>query len=204
MLFNLEDVCGARRETPEDAPVWLMSDDPMGLAIRNVSMDFLLVEEGDDDLQATERLVARLDGMIVLGDEIDEAGEDFWEICDACSGDLGAVAEIARSEGVLETAIGTSRTVLFIRQLDLAREILDAENFRDFFDLIPRATFRLYNVHPDLLCYLVAELEGYYDRAAASALLDPRSVDGYSPLIYAECGFTLDKTGAMLYRLIGL
>lgn len=40
--------------------------------------------------------------------------------------------------------------------------------------------------------------------AAASALLDPRSVDGYSPLIYAERGFTLDKTGAMLYRLIGL
>ena len=24
---------------------------------------------------------------------------------------------------------------------------------------------------------------------------------GYSPLIYAECGFTLDETGQMLYRL---
>lgn len=46
------------------------------------------------------------------------------------------------------------------------------------------------------------EQEGYYDELAADALLDPRSVDGYSPLIYAESGFTLDPTGALFYRLV--
>ena len=203
MVFDMGEVCATRRQTEDEAPALLANDDPMGLAIRSVCIDFLLVEESDD-ISVSERLVARLDGSLVLGDELDEAGEDFWEICDAYSGDLGAIAEIARNEGVLETVIGSSRTVLFIRQLELAREIIDAENFREFFDLIPRAIFRLYNVHPDLLCHLVAEREGYYDEAAASTLLDPRSVDGYSPLLYADCGFKLDETGAMLYRLIGL
>ena len=118
--------------------------------------------------------------------------------------ELGSIAEIARDEGVLEDEVGMSRTVLFIRQLDLAREVIDAENFREFFDLVPRACFLLHNVRPDLLCYLVAERDGYYDEAAASALLDPRSVDGYSPLLYADCGFKLDKSGSMLYRLVEL
>ena len=203
MLFNMTDVFGVRRKTNDDAPMWLLADDAMSLAIRDVSVDFLLVHE-NDDLSASDELVARLDGMLVLGDEIDATGEGFWEVCDGYNGDLGALAEFADNEGVLETEIGTSRTVLFIRQLDLARDILDAENFREFFDLVPRAVFLLYNVHPDLLCYLVADREGYYDEAAASALLDPRSVDGYSPLIYADCGFKLDKTGEMLYLLIGL
>ena len=202
MRFDMNEVLGERRKTNEDGPTWLSADDAMCLAIRDVSVDFWHVP-GGDDLDADERLVARLDGMLVLGDEIDGAGEDFWQVCDGYNAELGAIAEIARSEGVLETAIGSSRTVLFIRQLDLAREIIDAENFMEFFDLIPKASFLLYNVHPDLLCYLVADREGYYDEAAASALLDPRSVDGYSPLIYAECGFTLDKTGEMLYKLLG-
>ena len=201
MRFDMNRIFGERRRLNEDGLTWLLADDAMCLAIRDVSVDFWYVPEDDD--QAVEALVARLDGMLVLGDEIDNAGEDFWEVCDGYSGELGAVAEIARSEGILETAIGSSRTVLFIRQLDLAREVIDAENFLKFFDLIPRASFLLYNVHPDLLCYLVFDREGYYEEAAASALLDPRSVDGYSPLIYAECGFKLDRTGEMLYRLLG-
>ena len=203
MTFDMGEIFAIRRVTDHEEPAWLMCDDAMSLAIRDVRIDFLKIHE-DDDMLTTEELVARLNGMLVLGYEIDKSGEGFWEVCDGYSGDLGAIAEIARDEGVLEDEVGMSRTVLFIRQLDLAREILDAPNFREFFDLVPRACFLLHNVRPDLLCYLVAELEGYYDRAAATALMDPRSVDGYSPLIYADCGFKLDKTGAMLYRLIGL
>ena len=203
MVFDMGEVFGIRRETGREEPAWLMCDDATSLAIRNVAIDFLRIHE-DDDMITTEELVARLDGMLVLGYEIDKAGEGFWEVCDGYSGDLGAIAEIARDEGVLETEIGMSRTVLFIRQLDLAREVIDSEGFRGFFDLVPRACFLLHNVQPDILCYLVAEREGYYDEAAASALLDPRSVDGYSPLLYADCGFKLDKSGAMLYRLVEL
>ena len=202
MVFDMGEVFGVRRETGREEPAWLMSDDATSLAIRDVAIDFLQIRE-DDDMITTEELVARLDGMLVLGYEIDKAGEGFWEVCDGYSGELGAIAEIARDEGVLEDEVGMSRTVLFIRQLDLAREVIDAGNFREFFGLVPRACFLLHNVQPDLLCYLVAEREGYYDEAAASALLDPRSVDGYSPLLYADCDFKLDKTGAMLYRLVG-
>ena len=203
MVFDMGEVFGVRRETGREEPAWLMSDDATSLAIRDVAIDFLQIRE-DDDMITTEELVARLDGMLVLGYEIDKAGEGFWEVCDGYSGELGAIAEIARDEDVLEDEVGMSRTVLFIRQLDLAREVIDAENFREFFDLVPRACFLLHNVRPDLLCYLVAERDGYYDEAAASALLDPRSVDGYSPLLYADCGFKLDKSGAMLYRLVEL
>lgn len=203
MRFNMNEIFGIRRPTNEDkAPVWIMADDPMSLAIRDVSIDFLHVPEVDDDRDAVEELVARLDGMLVMGYEIDKSGEDYWEVCDAYSGDLEAIARLADAEGVLQDEIGLHRTVLFIRQLDLARDIIDAENFTEFFDLIAPAVFLLYNIHVDLLCYLVAELEGYYDEAAAAALLDPRSVDGYSPLIYSEAGFKLDKTGDMLYRVL--
>jgi len=72
----------------------------------------------------------------------------------------------------------------------------------EFFDLIPKAIFLIYNVHVDLICYVIAERKGYYDECAENALLDPRSVDGYSPLIFADAGYTLNKTGEMLYRIL--
>ena len=201
MQFDMSSIYATRLRTEDDGPAWVSTEDPVGLSIRDILVDFHQMEE-DEDCNVTMTLVARLEGLLVLGDVIDSAGEDFFEICDARAGDLGQIAYLAEKENILETHIGTSRNVLLIRQLDLAREIIDASNFPEFFDLIPPTTFILYNVHPELLCYLVAEQEGYYDQAAAAALLDPRSVDGYSPLLYSECGFTLDKSGEMLYRLL--
>ena len=201
MEFDTTRIFGVRQKTSDDGPVWLATDEPMNTCIRNVRIDFLQADEFCDPGEA-DAPVARLDGMLVLGDEIDREGEDFWMTCDSHSGELETLAALARREGLLQTLFGANPVVLLIRQLDLAGEIIDAENLDEFFDLIPRAVYLLYNTHPDLICYLVAEREGYYDEAAEAAFLDPRSVDGYSPLIYSECGFTLDKTGRMLYRVL--
>lgn len=201
MRYDMATIVGTRRPTQDDTSVFLSSDDPVGLSMHEILVDFLHWEE-DEDMVVTETLGARLEGTIALGHEIDYSGEDFWEICDAHSGNLEAVARLADKEGVLKDELGGHRPTLFIQRLDLAKEILDAENFAEFFELIPKAVFLLYNVHVDLTCYVIAEREGYYAECAENALLDPRSVDGFSPLIHTDAGFTLNKSGEMLYRLI--
>jgi hypothetical protein len=52
---------------------------------------------------------------------------------------------------------------------------------------------------PELMAYLVASVEGYYEKAAKKTKLDPSSLDGYSPLLFTGMGYTLSKSGRLIY-----
>lgn len=178
--------------------------EPQDLFLRHICMEFLSIadEEEEERLLSGEdagKTVALLDGTIILGEEICLRGEDFWDVCDACSSDLEAFAvEIQREESI-QRVDPTYCNVLYIDKLNFDSEIIESDRLQELFSMIPKSVFFLYNIWPTLMGYLIASSSGYYESAADSAVLDPRSVDGYSPLIISENGFKLSSSANALF-----
>ena len=64
MRYDMNSIVGTRRPTQDDTSVYLSSDDPVGLAMREILLDFLHWEESED-MVITETLVARLHSSAV-------------------------------------------------------------------------------------------------------------------------------------------
>lgn len=90
---------------------------------------------------------------------------------------------------------------MYIDKLEISANVIDSGRLRELFDMIPKSVFLLYNVWPELMGYLIADIDGYYESAAKEADLDPRSVDGYSPLLFAENGFKLSASANALFSI---
>ena len=146
-----------------------------------------------------------LQGSLILGQQMFDDGADFWECCDSCSGDLEAVASDVLAAGLLMSEKGRYRNILYIDSIQLSSKVIEGEGIRIVFDTIPQVIFEEYHVKPDLLCYLIATSNGYYEREEERAELDPRSVDKGSPLLYIENGFSMVSgkggLGKTLYRI---
>lgn len=146
---------------------------------------------------------ARLFGALILGTQALEDGRNFIKLCDDCDGDLYEMAEELESEDLLEDLDGIGRNVLYIDTLELSSELIDASNLRQFFDLIPRYVFQYTNIMPQIICYQISSIEGYYEKAALETRFDPRSVNETSPQLFIENGYTASESGILLYKIVG-
>lgn len=175
---------------------------------RDMSLDFFMPgKEWEGALLSGSRdfpPIARLTGTLILARAMDKQGADFWAECDAESAELGAFATEVEieDEGLLKSFNGKRQDMLYIHELELSPEVLEAKNLWALFYLIPQAVFSLYNVYPDLMGYLIAENNGFYSAAASRTRFDPRSVDGYSPLVFSENGFRLSGSGRALFYTV--
>lgn len=146
--------------------------------------------------------IARLFGALILGAQASQDGKDFIEICDDCDGDLYEAAEELASEDLLEGHDGAGRNVLYIHSLELSGELIEACSLRQFFGLIPRYVFQYTNVMPEIVCYQIASVEGYYEEASSKTSYDPRSMDKTSPQLFLENGYSTSESGMLLYRMV--
>ena len=155
-----------------------------------------------DEGQKRARIVAKLFGALLLGAQASDDELDFVEMCDDCNGDLCTAADELNAEGLLELPFdGRYPNVLYIHQLELSSDVLDAPNIREFFDWLPQVVFQLTNVKPLMACYVIASVEDYYDKETEKTEFDKRSVDGYSPLVFSENGYKLSNSGNILYKV---
>lgn len=120
-------------------------------------------------------------------------------ICDDYSDDLSALIEEVHDEGILISIDDQCRNIFYIDSLEMSSSLLNASNVKTFYDMLPQIIFARYSVMPELMVYLVAETDGYYDEAAKNTKLDPSSVDGYSPLLFTGIGYKLSKSGKIIY-----
>lgn len=144
-----------------------------------------------------------LSGALILGRQASDDGHDINMLCDDCDGDLVATITELEREGVIEKNTAYCPDILYIHNLELSSELLEARNIRQFFEMIPDMVFQYTNVKPEITTYLIAGIEGFYEEQACSTSYDPRSVDGFSPLIFSENGYTLGKSGNLLYDTRG-
>lgn len=142
-------------------------------------------------------------GALILGQQASADEQDLFTLCDNCNGDLLVVASELKSEGIIEDGDALCPNILYIDNLELSGEMLASHNIKEFFEMIPDLVFQYSNIKPDVVVYLIASTEGYYDYQACNTEFDPRSVDGFSPLIYSENGYTLSKSGNLLYGIVG-
>lgn len=172
----------------------------------HVRMDFYLEDEGSassislygENTPATK--VATLHGTLILGHQISHDAKDMYSVCDDCSDDLEALETEVEKEGIILSKEGLCRDIFYIDELEMSKELIDAANVRSFFDLLPQAVFMHCNIMPELMCYLIASVDGYYQNRASTAELDQRSVDGFSPLLFTENGYTLSESGNIIYQ----
>lgn len=143
--------------------------------------------------------IGRLFGALILGQQAYADGKNIFLACDDCDGDLLTLVAELSQEGLFDEALGDCPNVLYIHNLELASEIIDAQNMRQFFDRIPDFIFQHTNVKPELVAYVIAGVDGFYESQAQKTSFDSRSVDGYSPLIFTENGYTLSESGNLLY-----
>lgn len=176
--------------------------------IRWLSIEFALEDdEGSRDVSVygeTEKAsnAARLSGALILGEQATIDEQDLIRLCDDCSGDLYEMAEELDREGLLEDFDGMGYNILYVHSLELSSELIDASNLIQFFTLVPRYVFQYTNVMPQIICYQVASVEGYYEEAASQTHYDPRSVDKTSPQLFIKNGFTTSESGILLYRIV--
>jgi hypothetical protein len=174
---------------------------PVGIAY------YLEDEDGEIELDVlgdSERVtkIGVLKGTLILGRQLFSDGEDYFLVCDDCSGDLGAMASDCLREGMALSADGGYRNTLCIDSVELSSEVIESSTLtKTFFDTIPQAVFERYHVMPELICYIVATADGYYEKAKRAAELDQRSVDGRSPIIYVENGFKATSSKSVLYKI---
>lgn len=172
----------------------------------HVMMDFYLEDDASafsvsiygENTSATK--VATLHGTLILGHQISHDAKDMYSVCDDCSGDLEALETEVEKEGIALSEEGVYRNMFYIDELEMSKELVDATNIRSFFDLLPQAVFMHCNIMPELMCYLIASVDGYYQGRASKAELDQRSVDGFSPLLFTENGYTLSGSGNIIYQ----
>lgn len=145
--------------------------------------------------------VGRIFGALVLGTQafIDEC--DFVMMCDDCSGDLFTMANNLVNEGVLEGPNGIWRNVFYIHSLELSSKIMDSTNLDQFFELIPRLVFNSANIMPEICCYIIPSVEGYYEHQSKITDFDPRSVNEDIIDIFKENGYQLNKSKELLFRI---
>lgn len=171
---------------------WLKIDFAMEDAEGSLSIDIYGEKE-----RATP--IGSLFGALILGQQAYADGEDIFLACDDCDGDLLALMTELSQEGLIDESLGCCPNVLYIHSLELASEILDAQNIRQFFNRIPDFVFQYTNVKPELVTYIIAGVDGFYEKQAEKTSFDSRSVDGYSPLIFTENGYYLSDSGNLLY-----
>lgn len=179
-------------------------DDPQDLFLRHIEIEFLALSSEEDEGglfngKDEGKTVALLHGTIILGEEMLIRHEDFWDTCDACSSDLEAFATELQNEGSIQDLNPTCCNVLYIDNLELATELIDSNKTQELFSMIPKTVFLLFNIWPTIMGYLIASADGYYESQTKSTRLDPRSVDGYSPLIFTENGFELSSSANALF-----
>lgn len=129
-------------------------------------------------------------------------GEDLKDICDACNCDLYEAIEELDCEGLLESPDVLECNILYIHSLELSSTLMDASNLHRFFDRIPWYVFQHTNVMPQIVCYQIASVEGYYEEAASKTSYDRRSVDETSPQLFANNGYTSSESGILLYKIV--
>lgn len=174
--------------------------------LAHVMIDFFLEEQKSSSSveiygeKTPAQQVASLCGTLILGHQISHDGRSIYSVCDDCSGDLGAVAAEIEEEGIALSQEATCRNIFYIDELELSEALIDATNVRMFFDLLPQAIFKHCNIMPDLMCYLIADVDGYYQSRTAETSFDQRSVDGFSPLLFTENGYILSKSGNVIYQ----
>lgn len=169
-------------------------------------IDFYLEDEGSassilfygENIPATKTAI--LHGTLILGHQISHDAKDMYSICDDYSGDLEALETEVAKEGIIFSEEGLYRNIFYIDELEMSKELIDAANVRSFFDLLPQAVFMHCNIMPELMCYLIASVDGYYQNRASEAGLDQRSVDEFSPLLFTENGYTLSESGNIIYQ----
>lgn len=172
-----------------------------------VSIEFYLENDvGDIKLdifgeKERAKKIAILDGVLILGNQISRDRGSVFLACDDYSGDLDAAVSEIDKELLLEADDGNYRNILYIDSMEMSASLIEAENVQHFYDLLPQVVFEWYHLMPELICYLVADAERYYATATEKARLDPRSVDGFSPLIYTENGYSLSDSGNLLYSI---
>lgn len=173
----------------------------------HTTIDFFLLEEQKSSSsvdvygeKTPARQIASLCGTLILGHQISRDGENMYSACDDCSGDLAAIAAEIEEEGVASSQEATYRNIFYIDELEMSEDLIDATNIRMFFDLVPQAIFKHCNIMPDLMCYLIAGVDGYYQNRTAKTNFDQRSVDGFSPLLFTENGYTLSESGNFIYQ----
>lgn len=208
-VVNMEDLListpyGCRNEY--ESVTTFEENDPY---IKWLSIDFAIENErGSSDVSVYGKIkkaedAANLFGALILGTQASEDGKDLIVLCDDCDGDLYEAAEELRSEGLLEDLDGIGRNILYIHSLELSSDLIDASNLRQFFNLIPRYVFQYTNVVPQIICFQIASVEGYYEEAASQTHYDPRSVDERSPQLFIENGYATSESGILLYKIIG-
>lgn len=175
--------------------------------IRWLSIDFALENEAGSSSVSiygeTEKAddAARLFGALILGEQALRDGEDLKEICDDCSCDLYQAIEELDCEGLLESPDVLECNILYIHSLELSSTLIDASNLCRFFDRIPWYVFQYTNVMPQIVCYQIASVEGYYEEAASKTSYDRRSADETSPQLFANNGYTSSQSSLLLYRI---
>ncbi len=172
---------------------WLKIDFAIEDAEGSLSVDVYGEKE-----QATP--IGSLFGALILGQQAYADREDIFLACNDCDEDLLTVMTELSQEGLINESLGGYQNILYIHNLELASEILDAQNIRQFFDRIPDFVFQHTNVRPEIVAYIIASVDGFYEKQAEKTSFDSRSVDGYSPLMFTENGYILSNSGNLLYR----
>lgn len=143
--------------------------------------------------------LGRLFGALILGRQAYHDEQDLFLACDDCNVDLAATVCELDKEGLLESIDGGYPDILYIHNMELSSDIIDAPNVAKFFECLPRIVFQYTNIYPEVIAYAIASADGFYDSQAQTTDFDKRSVDGYSPLLYTENGFRLSESGNLLF-----
>jgi hypothetical protein len=70
----------------------------------------------------------------------------------------------------------------------IVQRVIGCRKHRKVLPIPACGSIRVFHVKPQLMCYLVAT-EDYYVHVEQQAVLDFRSIDNFSPLIYLQNGF---------------
>ena len=143
--------------------------------------------------------VGRLCGELIYGFQAYEDGYDIPPLCDEYSGDLCVVATDLENDDLLEDAYCGGNNVFYIHTLELSREVVDAPNLQEFFDLIPRLVYLYAGVMPQVCCYLAEAVDGYYALQEKKTEFDPRSAGEGSIQLFLDRGYRFTTSRKLLY-----
>lgn len=173
--------------------------------IRWLSMNFAIEDEGGSlsvsiygEAEKASRL-GRLDGALILGAQADRELVDIVTACDDCSADLGEAAFRLKKEDVLCDEVGFGRDVLYVHELELDDSLSD-DDVAYLVDELPRIVFQLFNVMPQVVCYLRAG-DGYYESCDAKTDGDSRARDEWLTGLLCDSGYRVDESGSLLYQV---